>query len=72
MIITSDEAYFQQDSYVNKKTCLHYAKDTPRELHRLKFTVWCDLSKGDVIGIYLFKDEFEQMVTGCRAICGYA
>ena len=68
MIITSDEAYFHLDGYVNKQTCRYWSTENPRELHQKslhsqKVAVWCALSKTGIIGPYFFEDEYGQAVT---------
>jgi len=68
VIITSDEAHFHLDGYVNKQNCRYWAIETPRELHQKplhspKVTVWCAVSKFGIIGPYFFEDERGQTVT---------
>ena len=68
LIITSDEAHFHLDGYVNKQNCRYWSTENPRELHQKslhsqKVTVWSALSKAGIIGPYFFEDEYGQAVT---------
>lgn len=64
LIMTSDEAHFHPDGYVNKQHCRYWAYGNPRGLHQQpllseKVTVWCAMSKVGIFEPYYFEDESE-------------
>jgi hypothetical protein len=68
LFMTSGEAHFHLDGYVNKQNCRYRAHGNPRRfnqqpLHSEKVTVWCALSKVGIIGHYFFENESGQTVT---------
>ena len=55
-IVSSDEAHFWLNGYVNKQNCRFWNEDQPKELQKLpmhpeKITVWCGLWAGTIIGL---------------------
>ena len=71
VVITSDEAHFHSNGYVNKQNCRYWARENPIELHKKplhshKVTVWCALSKVGIVGSNLFEDDSDF-----RAMCDY-
>jgi len=64
-IIFSDEAHFLLNGYVNNRI---WSDKLPKQvletpLHPKKFTVWCSLFAGGIIGPYFFKIEAKENVT---------
>jgi hypothetical protein len=61
-LLMSDEAHFHMSGYVNKQNCQFWAANNPHELHQcplqsVKFTVWCAIFSGGIIGPYFFEDK---------------
>jgi hypothetical protein len=68
LFMTSDEAHFHLDGYVNKQNCRYWAHGNSIQFHQQpiyseKVTVWCALSKFGIIGPYFFENERDQTVT---------
>jgi len=62
IIMMSDEAHFHLNASVNKQNFWHWAPQNPHEvhertLHSLKVTVWCDIGKVGIIGLYFFEEN---------------
>ncbi|GFW50846.1 transposable element Tc3 transposase [Trichonephila clavipes] len=67
-ILFSVEAHFWLNGYVNKQNCRIWSEANPQvyvetPLHREKWTVWCALWAGGIIGRYLFKNDECHNVT---------
>ncbi|GFW79162.1 putative transposable element [Trichonephila clavipes] len=67
-IITSDEAHFWLNGYVNKQNCRIWSETNPQVYvetpsHPEKLTVWCALWAGGMIGPYFFKNDEGHNVT---------
>ncbi|GFT75282.1 uncharacterized protein TNCV_951001 [Trichonephila clavipes] len=68
---TVDEAHFWLNGYVNKQNCRIWSEANPQvyvetPLHPEKFTVWCALWAGGIIGPYFFKnDEGHNVTVNC-------
>ena len=62
----SDEAHLWLNG--NKQNCRFWNEDQPEELQKLpmhpeKFTVWCGLWAGGIMGRYFFKDAANRNAT---------
>ncbi|GFS86509.1 uncharacterized protein TNCV_513671 [Trichonephila clavipes] len=66
--LSSDEAHFWLNDYVNKQNCRIWSEANPQvyvetPLHPEKLTVWCALWAGGIIGPYFFKNDEGHNVT---------
>ncbi|GFX48078.1 uncharacterized protein TNCV_4114131 [Trichonephila clavipes] len=66
--LSSDEAHFWLNGYVNKQNCRIWSEANPQvyvetPLHPEKLTVWCALWAGGIIGPYFFKNDEGHNVT---------
>ncbi|GFV68357.1 DUF4817 domain-containing protein [Trichonephila clavipes] len=60
--VSSDEAHFWLNGYVNKQNCRIWSEANPQVyvetlLHPEKLTFWCALLAGGIIGPYFFKNN---------------
>ena len=67
LVFFSEEAHFYLSESVNKQNMRYWRPKNPRELHQrplhaLRVTVWCALSRVDIIGQWFFKEN-EQAVS---------
>jgi hypothetical protein len=67
-LITSDEAHFHLNGFVNRQNCRYWCDHNPEEivqvpLHPTRVTVWCALSSSGIIGPYFFEDCEGKAVT---------
>jgi Helix-turn-helix domain (DUF4817) len=67
-IITSDEAHFWLNGFVNKQNCRIWSEANPQVIHEQplhpeKLTVWCAFHAGGVIGPYFFVNDDGRTVT---------
>ncbi|GFX58295.1 DUF4817 domain-containing protein [Trichonephila clavipes] len=67
-ILSSDEAHFWLNGYVNKRNCRIWSEANPQvyvetPLHPETLTVWCALWAGGIIGPYFFKNDEGHNVT---------
>ncbi|GFW72334.1 mariner Mos1 transposase [Trichonephila clavipes] len=67
-ILSTDEAHFWLNGYVNKQNCRIWSEANPQvyvetPLHPEKLTVWCALWAGGIIGPYFFKNDEGHNVT---------
>ncbi|GFU56228.1 DUF4817 domain-containing protein [Trichonephila clavipes] len=67
-ILSSDEAHFWLNGYVNKQNCSIWSQANPQvyvetPLNPEKLTVWCALWAGGIIGPYFFKNDEGHDVT---------
>ncbi|GFV11391.1 uncharacterized protein TNCV_2512361, partial [Trichonephila clavipes] len=68
LILSSDEAHFWLNGYVNKQNCRIWSEANPQvyvktPLHPEKLTVWCALWAGGIIDPYFFKNDEGHNVT---------
>ncbi|GFX17399.1 uncharacterized protein TNCV_1494131 [Trichonephila clavipes] len=68
LLLTSDEAHFWLNGYINKQNYRIWSEANPQvyvetPLHPEKLTVWCALWAGGIIGPYFFKNDEGHNVT---------
>ena len=62
-LIFSDEAHFHLSGFLNKQNCRIGGSENPRsihqrELHSIKCTLWCGVTKDENIGPYFFGESY--------------
>lgn len=67
-LLTSDEAHFQLNGFVNKQNCRFWGATNPHLIHEVplhsqRVTVWCGIMSSCVIGPYFFQDVNGNAVT---------
>lgn len=68
---SSDEPHFHLSATVNKQNFRYWSENNPwkiheRPLHSLKVTVWCAISKFEMVGLYFFKENGQTLTANAQ------